>query len=98
MILRDGHTLSDELEVAGIEDDVAFKQVSLDDNSEDEIMAFSSEKQLGAASANNRDISPHQQVADELADSGDDIASSALPINSTSRRKLRMVIDFEDDE
>lgn len=95
---RDGHTLSDELEVAGIEDDVAFKHVSLDDNSEDEIMAFSSEKQLGAASANNRDISPHQQVADELADSGDDIASSALPINSTSRRKLRMVIDFEDDE
>ena len=98
MILRDGHTLSDELEVAGIEDDVAFKHVSLDDNSEDEIMAFSSEKQLGAASVNNRDISPHQQVADELADSGDDIASSALPINSTSRRKLRMVIDFEDDE
>ena len=98
MILRDGRTLSNELEVAGIEDDVAFKNVSSDDNLEDEIMAFSSEKQLGDAPTNNGDISPnHQQVIDELADSGDDdIASNTLLVNST--RRLRMIIDFEEDD
>ena len=99
MILRDGCTLSNGLEVAGIEDDVAFKNISSDDNSEDEIMAFTSEKQLGDAPTNNGDISPnHQQVIDELADSGDDdIASNALSVNST-RRRLRMIIDFEEDD
>ena len=99
MILRDGRTLSNELEVAGIEDDVAFKNVSSDDKSEDEIMAFSSEKQLGDALANNGDISlNHQQVTNGLADSGDDdIASNALSVNST-RRRLRMRIDFEEDD
>ena len=99
MILRDGLTLSNGLEVVGIEDDVAFKNVRSDDNSEDEIMAFSSEKQLGDAPSNNGDISlNHQQVTDELADSGDDdIASNALSVNST-RRRLRMIIDFEEDD
>ena len=94
MILRDGRALSNELEVARIEDDVAFKNVSSNDKSEDEIMAFSSEKQLGDAPANNGDISPNHQVIDELADSGDDdIASNALSVNST-RRRLRMIIDL----
>ena len=62
-------------------------------------MAFSNEKQLGVAPANNGDISSnHQQMTDELADLGDDdIASNALSVNST-RRRLRMIIDFEEDD
>ena len=56
-----------------------FQAFNLDDDLEDdEIIAFSNKKQLGVASVNNRDISPHQQVADELANLGDDIASSAF--------------------
>lgn len=82
--------LRNELEVTGLEDGVAFDHVSSDDNSEES----------GDAAASNRDISRHQQVStDELADSGDDIASgTALLENSIRRRKLRMILDFEDDE
>lgn len=62
------------------------------------IMAFRREEQSGDAPANNGDVSPYQQVTDELGDSGDDIASSASLLNCTGRRKyLRMVIHFEDD-
>ncbi|XP_027367392.1 protein timeless homolog [Abrus precatorius] len=39
----------------------------------------------------------HQQV-DDLADSEDEVAVSAFPDRAVSRRKLRMVIDPEDDD
>ncbi|RVW94602.1 LRR receptor-like serine/threonine-protein kinase GSO2 [Vitis vinifera] len=37
---RDGHARSSEVEVVGIEDDVAFKHVGLDDNVEDDVGKF----------------------------------------------------------
>ena len=37
LVLRDGHTRSSEVEVVGIEDDVAFKHVGLDDDVEDDV-------------------------------------------------------------
>ena len=37
LVLRDGHARSSEVEVVGIEDDVAFKHVGLDDNVEDDV-------------------------------------------------------------
>ncbi|KAI9094799.1 hypothetical protein K1719_026605 [Acacia pycnantha] len=40
----------------------------------------------------------YQQVVDELMDSEDDEAAGALPNNAISRRKLRMIIDPEDDD
>ncbi|EOY23387.1 Timeless family protein, putative isoform 1 [Theobroma cacao] len=40
----------------------------------------------------------HQQAEDELADSGDDVASGSFVESTINRRKLRMVIDPEDDD
>ena len=37
LVLRDGHTQSSEVEVVGIEDDIAFKHVGLDDDVEDDV-------------------------------------------------------------
>ena len=37
LVLRDGHTQSSEVEVVGIEDDVAFKHVGLHDDAEDDV-------------------------------------------------------------
>ena len=39
-----------------------------------------------------------QQAEDELADSGDDVASGSFVKNTINRRKWRMVIDPEDDD
>lgn len=38
------------------------------------------------------------QQMDDLADLEDEVAVSAVPDNARSRRKLRMVIDPEDDD
>lgn len=38
------------------------------------------------------------QAEDELADSGDDVMSVSIVESTTNRRKLRMVIDLEDDD
>ncbi|XP_021295364.1 protein timeless homolog isoform X3 [Herrania umbratica] len=40
----------------------------------------------------------HQQAEDELADSGDDVVSGSFVESTINRRKLRMVIDPEDDD
>lgn len=40
----------------------------------------------------------YQQVDPELVDSDDEVAVNAFPHNAVSRRKLRMVIDPEDDD
>ncbi|XP_061342048.1 uncharacterized protein LOC133288335 [Gastrolobium bilobum] len=40
----------------------------------------------------------YQQVDNDLVDSEDEVAVSAFPDNAVSRRKLRMVIDPEDDD
>ncbi|KAF5451131.1 hypothetical protein F2P56_031424 [Juglans regia] len=45
----------------------------------------------------NLDHLSHQQMDDELADSGDEVAPSVSPKNAVTRRKLRVVLDLEDD-
>lgn len=40
----------------------------------------------------------HQLMDDDFADSGGDAAAGGLMRTSVSRRKLRMVIDPEDDD
>ncbi|GLT35849.1 hypothetical protein SLA2020_102660 [Shorea laevis] len=60
----------------------------------------------GSTSGNLLGVSPvnllgdlaHQQAEDELADSGDDRETDALLKSSINRRKLRMVIDLEEDD
>lgn len=47
-------------------------------------------------------VNSHQvqnmQVDPDLEDSEDEVAVNKLPDNAVSRRKLRMVIDLEDDD
>lgn len=52
---------------------------------------------LGVSPANNLDHLSHQQSGHELEDSGDEVAPSASPKSVVMRRKLRMVLDLEDD-
>lgn len=40
----------------------------------------------------------NKQVDPDLEDSEDDVAVKVLPDNAVSRRKLRMVMDLEDDD
>ncbi|XP_054820740.1 uncharacterized protein LOC129319668 isoform X2 [Prosopis cineraria] len=47
--------------------------------------------------SNNHQVE-YQPVDDELMDSEDDVTTMALPDNAVSRRKLRMIIDPEDDD
>lgn len=47
-------------------------------------------------------VNSHQvenmQVDPDLEDSEDEVAVDTLPDNAVSRRKLRMVVDLEDDD
>jgi timeless len=56
---------------------------------------FSSENQVGFMSSNQVE---YKQVDPDLEDSDDEVAVNVLPENAVSRRKLRMVIDLEDDD
>lgn len=53
---------------------------------------------LGASPVNLLSDLAHQQAEDELADSGDDRETDASLKSSINRRKLRMVIDLEEDD
>ncbi|KAJ0042369.1 hypothetical protein Pint_17596 [Pistacia integerrima] len=50
------------------------------------------------APVNNADDLPHLLMDDELADSGYDVAAGEILSSAVSRRKLRMVIDPEDED
>ncbi|TKY51370.1 hypothetical protein E2542_SST22881 [Spatholobus suberectus] len=54
------------------------------------------ENLVGSTYMNSSQVE-YQQMGD-LADSEDEVAVSAVPENARSRRKLRMVIDPEDDD
>ncbi|KAK2457998.1 timeless family protein [Trifolium repens] len=67
------------------------------DGSDDEMLqsAPNSENQVGFMSSNQVE---YKQVDPDLEDSDDEVAVNVLPDNAVSRRKLRMVIDLEDDD
>ncbi|XP_058769846.1 uncharacterized protein LOC131643603 isoform X2 [Vicia villosa] len=64
-------------------------------DSEDEILQSAlNENQVGFKNSQVE----NKQVDPDLEDSEDDVAVNVLPDNAVSRRKLRMVMDLEDDE
>lgn len=96
--LRDG-----EEQPSGMEGE--FDESSLDyaANAEAEASILSSEKQEGAPLVDNANHLQHQQMheelADELSDFGDDATTPvASPKDAVLRRKMRMVLDLEDDD
>ncbi|KAL7254194.1 hypothetical protein ACSBR1_008571 [Camellia fascicularis] len=89
----DGHEQPSRMEV---DDDGTLNCAA---NAEAQATSISSEKQVGTIDANNFQ---HQQLHDELEDQLSDLGDDATPVTSQNgailRRKLRMVIDPEDDE
>ncbi|XP_028088509.1 protein timeless homolog [Camellia sinensis] len=89
----DGHERPSGMEV---DDDGTLNRAV---NAEAQATSISSEKQVGTIDANNLQ---HQQLHDELEDQLSDLGDDATPVTSQHgavlRRKLRMVIDPEDDE
>jgi hypothetical protein len=79
-------------ELADLRDEVAL--VASPKNA---LVRAGSEKLLGVAPESNLDHVSGQQVDDELADWGDEVVSSVPPKSAVMRRKLRMVLDLEDD-
>ncbi|CAI8604387.1 unnamed protein product, partial [Vicia faba] len=64
-------------------------------DSEDEILQSAlNENQVGFKNSQVE----NKQVDPDLEDSEDDVAVNVLPDNAVSRRKLRMVMDLEDDD
>lgn len=60
-----------------------------------ELNGIGSENQVGFMNSHQVE---HKQVDPDLEDSEDEVAINVLPENAVSRRKLRMVIDLEDDD
>ncbi|XP_059434637.1 uncharacterized protein LOC132167643 isoform X2 [Corylus avellana] len=79
-------------ELADLRDEVAL--VASPKNA---LIRAGSENLLGVAPESNLDLVSRQQVDDELADWGDEVVSSVPPKSAVMRRKLRMVLDLEDD-
>lgn len=83
----------------------AVDMAYLDDNLEDELANIGDGAEAGerVAPAEGMDISskvdssPRQQVYNELEDSGDDMGPM-MPKSIGLRRKLKMVIDLDDDD
>lgn len=96
--LRDVNKQSSMLEHAEIQEDVAFKHVSLIDCREAEVGGTDGGSYLGVSPVNNLYDLPHQQVDDELADFQDEVDYSGFSNSTESRRKLRMVLDDDDDD
>ncbi|RWR93245.1 Timeless protein [Cinnamomum micranthum f. kanehirae] len=102
--VADGAEAAERAAPAGGKDISAVDMAYLDDNQEDELANIGDGAEAGerVAPAEGMDISskvdssPPQQVY-ELEDSGDDMGPM-MPKSIGLRRKLKMVIDFDDDD
>ncbi|WJX20662.1 hypothetical protein P8452_10190 [Trifolium repens] len=70
-------------------------ELSRDDSDDEMLQSAPNENQVGFMSSNQVE---YKQVDPDLEDSDDEVAVNVLPDNAVSRRKLRMVIDLEDDD
>lgn len=87
------------LELAEINKGIAFDHVNLNDTKEAEVSGPAGSGR-GVLPVNNLYDSPHQKADDdELADSEDEVDGSGFSNSAAAnRRRLRMVLDVEDDD
>ncbi|XP_044504324.1 protein timeless homolog isoform X2 [Mangifera indica] len=86
---RDGCNQSGEIDFVETNQDISIKHANQEGTSVSETNG-SHISSFSPVTVSNAD--------DELADSDDDVAASEMQSNAVSRRKLRMVIDLEDDD
>lgn len=68
-------------------------------NAEAEASSLGSRKQVGAPLVEDTNQQMHDELADDLSDFGDDATTPvASPKDAVLRRKMRMVLDLEDDD
>ncbi|KAJ0041935.1 hypothetical protein Pint_17608 [Pistacia integerrima] len=92
---RDGWNQSSQMDIAETNQDISIKHGNQEGTSVSEMNGSN----ISSFSAlNNADDLPHQIMDDELADSGDDVGAVEILNSAVSRRKLRMVIDPEDED
>ncbi|KAI5347141.1 hypothetical protein L3X38_015020 [Prunus dulcis] len=84
----------------GVDEGSAFKHVSPNGMAEAEVRGTGTGtgNPLDAGPVKNLEDLQHEQMDNDLADSGDEMAYGAFPESSVSRRKLRMVLEDEDDD
>ncbi|KAB5524209.1 hypothetical protein DKX38_021958 [Salix brachista] len=85
-------------DVAGIEEDIVPDHVSKDSASEAEAIDNRSGKSTGVSPVNYVDNTPYEQMDDALEDLEDAAASDTVVTSARLKRKLRMVVDLEDDD
>ncbi|CAK8573428.1 unnamed protein product [Lathyrus sativus] len=75
-----------------------------ENTNEGELSRYDSEDEILQSALNENQVDfknsqvEYKQVDPDLEDSEDDVAVNVLPDNAVSRRKLRMVMDLEDDD
>ncbi|XP_008234806.1 PREDICTED: uncharacterized protein LOC103333691 [Prunus mume] len=84
----------------GVDEGSAFKHVSPNGTGEAEVRGTGTGTgiPLDAGPAKNLEDLQHEQMDNDLVDSGDEMIHGALPESGVSRRKLRMVLEDEDDD
>ncbi|XP_024642189.1 protein timeless homolog isoform X2 [Medicago truncatula] len=87
---RNGSVSSDYLHESTNED-----ELSRDDSEDEMLQSAPNENQGGFVNSHQVE---NMQVDPDLEDSEDEVAVDTLPDNAVSRRKLRMVVDLEDDD
>ena len=84
--------------MAGIEEDIVPDHVSKESASEAEAIDSRSGKSTGVSPVNYVDNTPYEQMDDALEDLEDAAASDTVVTSARLKRKLRMVVDLEDDD
>ncbi|ONI25468.1 hypothetical protein PRUPE_2G304900 [Prunus persica] len=84
----------------GVDEGSSFKHVSPNGTAEAEVRGTGTGtgNPLDAGPVKNLEDLQHEQMDNDLADSGDEMAHGAFPESGVSRRKLRMVLEDEDDD
>ncbi|BFG23444.1 hypothetical protein CerSpe_097180 [Prunus speciosa] len=84
----------------GVDEGSAFKHLSPNGTAEAEVRGTGTGTgdPLDSGPVKNLEDLQHEQMDNDLADSGDEMAHGAFPESGVSRRKLRMVLEDEDDD
>ncbi|XP_031248622.1 uncharacterized protein LOC116106392 isoform X2 [Pistacia vera] len=86
---------SSRMDIAETNQDISIKHANQEGTS---VSEMNGSNISSFSPVNNADDLPHQLMDDELADSAYDVAAGEILSSAVSRRKLRMVMDPEDED
>ncbi|KAJ0098814.1 hypothetical protein Patl1_20274 [Pistacia atlantica] len=92
---RDSWNQSSRMDIVETNQDISIKHANQEGTS---VSEMNGSNISSFSPVNNADDLPHQLMDDELADSGYDVAAGEILSSAVSRRKLRMIMDPEDED